>query len=100
MARFRVEFHRLALKDYDEARKWYAERSQNAAERFKRAIDAAIHRVSERPESCPLYSGLYRWVKVQGFQYIVVFRPRSTDEFVVVAVSHSSRRPGYWRRRV
>ena len=94
-----VDFHRLALKEYDEACQWYAERSPDTAGRFKEAVDAAIRRISEAPESLPQTSGPYRWVRVQRFRYILVFRPRKDDEMIVVAVAHTSRRPGYWRRR-
>jgi len=94
-----VEFHRLADKDYDEALKHYSERSPDTAQRFKEAVDAAVHRISQAPDSLPPMSGPYRWVRVQRFRYILVFRPRGPNEIVVVAVAHTSRRPGYWRRR-
>jgi plasmid stabilization system protein ParE len=99
MPTIKVEFHRLALKDYDDAYKWYAERSVETAKRFKEAVDEAILRISQGPESFPLITGSYRWVRVQRFRYFLVFRPRQPNEMVVVAVAHTSRRPGYWRRR-
>ena len=99
MGKINVEFHRLAMKDYDDAFRYYAERSARTAQRFKDAVDEATRRISERPESFPRMSGPYRWVRVQRFRYILVFRPREPDEMVVVAVTHTSRRPGYWRRR-
>jgi plasmid stabilization system protein ParE len=99
MPTIKVEFHRLALKEYDEARKWYAERSAGAAQKFKEAVDEATVRIARAPESLPRMSGPYRWARVRRFRYILVFRPRRPDEMVVVAVAHTSRRPGYWRRR-
>jgi plasmid stabilization system protein ParE len=99
MATVNVEFHRLADKDYENAFKYYAERSLNTAMRFKEAVDAAVRRIVQASDSLPRYSGPYRWVRVQRFPYILVFRPRKLGEVVVVAVAHTSRRPGYWRRR-
>jgi plasmid stabilization system protein ParE len=99
MPTVKVEFHRLADKDYDDAFKYYQERSTDTALRFKDAVDAAVRRIAQAPESLPPMSGPYRWVRVQHFRYILVFRPRGPDEMVVVAVAHTSRRPGYWRRR-
>ena len=99
MAKIKVEFHRLARKEYDEARKWYAERSQIAAQRFKDAVDEAIIRISESPQALPRLSGPYRWTRVRRFPYLVIFREREPREMVVVAVAHASRRPGYWRQR-
>lgn len=39
-----------------------------------------------------------RQFKVRGFPYVVAYRIR-VDDIHVVAVAHSSRRPGYWQRR-
>jgi toxin ParE1/3/4 len=100
MAELKVEFHRLADKEYEKAFNYYAERSPEAAQRFKNAVDAAVQRIiSQGPDSLPRYSGQIHWVRVQRFRYILVFRQRGPDEIVVVAVAHTSRRPGYWRRR-
>lgn len=99
MATVKVEFHHLAEKDYDEAYNWYAERSADVALRFKDAVNEAVFRISQAPESFHRISGGYRRIRVQRFRYILVFRQREPDEIVVVAVAHTSRRPGYWRRR-
>ena len=64
MPSFKVEFHRLARKEYDSACKWYAERSPDAAQRFEEAVDEAVLRISERPGSLSLLSGPYRWSRV------------------------------------
>ena len=95
----KVEFHRLALKEYDDACKWYAERSDIAEQRFEPVVDAAVSRISDSPESLAQFPSGYRWVRVQRFRYILVFRVRPPHEIVIVAVAHSSRRPSYWRRR-
>jgi plasmid stabilization system protein ParE len=99
MSTMKVEFHRLALKDYDNAFKWYEDHSPDTARRFKVAVDEAVIRISKSPELWPQISGQYRWIRVKGFRYMLVFRPRLPDELVIVAVAHTSRRPGYWRRR-
>jgi hypothetical protein len=33
------------------------------------------------------------------YHKLLIFRPRSPEVMIVVAVAHTSRRPGYWRRR-
>jgi plasmid stabilization system protein ParE len=99
MATVKVEFHRLAEKEYDDASNWYAQRSAETALHFKNAVDESVRRIAQSPESFPRISGGYRRIRVQRFRYILVFRPRQPDEMVVVAVAHTSRRPGYWRRR-
>ncbi len=41
----KVVFHRLAIREYLQARRWYAERSQSAAERFKAAVEIATNEI-------------------------------------------------------
>ena len=99
MSSVKLNFHRLAEKEYEEAIDYYAERSAKSAQRFREAVDAAARRIVNAPDSLPKSSGQNRWVRVQRFPYILVFRPRDPEQIVVVAVAHTSRRPGYWRRR-
>jgi len=71
---------------------------------FERALEAAFDLLEE--EIVPLVpvtraSGA-RGVKrllLRRFPYDVVVR-ETPEEFIVVAVAHQSRRPGYWRSRV
>lgn len=94
-----VVFHRLAGREYRDARDWYAVRSASVAERFRIAVDRAAGRIAAEAESLPVLSGPYRRVRVRGFPYLLIFRRRSPEVFMVVAVAHTSRRPGYWRGR-
>jgi plasmid stabilization system protein ParE len=67
MCAVRVEYHHMARKEYDDARAWYAERSESAAIHFKQAVDAAVRRIAQNPEALPRYSGFYRWARVREF---------------------------------
>jgi plasmid stabilization system protein ParE len=87
------------VKDYRDARDWYAERSVEAAARFIDAVDAAVRRIRESADALPVLSGKYRRVRVEKFPHLLVFYARTDREIRVVAVAHTSRRPGYWRRR-
>jgi plasmid stabilization system protein ParE len=99
MAEPLVVFHPLALREYRKSRNWYAARSIDAEERFVRAVDHALCRITLDPEALPRMAGENRYVRVTGFPYVVVFR-RVNSEFVkLIAVAHTSRRPGYWRQR-
>ncbi len=97
--RVAVSFHRLAAQEYRRAKAWYADRSEFVAERFRDAVGRAIDRIAAEGQSLPVLTGEYRWVRVRQFPYILIFRFRTDDEIIVVAVAHMSRRPGYWRRR-
>lgn len=55
MATIGVEFHRLALRDYNDSCKSYAKQSIDLKHRFKAAVDAAVERISKEPEALPRY---------------------------------------------
>ena len=99
MAETQVVFHRLAAREYRSARDWYAARSVEVAERFRMAVDLAVERIATERDVLPRLETAYQWVRVSRFPYILIFRDRSPDTIMIVAVAHTSRRPGYWRRR-
>lgn len=89
-----LEFHRLALTEYERARRWYARRNETLARRFVYAVDDAVLRIASAPESHPSVSPTVRWVRVRRFPYRILIEQDADDVFVL-AVSHTSRRPGY-----
>ena len=95
----RVVFHRLAAREYRCARDWYADRAAKAAENFRIAVDQAVSRISSDSEFLPKLGPVYRWVRVRRFPYVLIFRQRSRESVMVMAVAHTSRRPDYWRGR-
>lgn len=92
-------FHRLAAREYRLAKEWYTSRSTSVGQRFSAAVGDAVGRIEQSPESLALLIGPYRWARVRGFPYILVFREQSPEQIVVVALAHARRQPGYWRRR-
>ncbi len=94
-----VIFHRLAAREYRTARDWYRQRSVEAAERFCIAVDRAVSRIFSDVDSLPKLTGAYRYVRVNRFPYVLIFRQTAPNAVMVVAVAHTSRRPGYWRGR-
>lgn len=95
----RVLFHRLAAREYRSARDWYRVRSREVAQRFALAVDRAANRIATSAESLPAATGTYRYARVDRFPYVLIFRRVDERVAMVVAVAHTSRRPGYWRRR-
>ncbi|HEX5472458.1 MAG TPA: type II toxin-antitoxin system RelE/ParE family toxin [Lacipirellulaceae bacterium] len=94
-----VIFHPLAAREYRIARKWYAARSADANVALRIEVETAIARIVENPESLPKLFNRYRYARVARFPYVIVFEQFSAALIRVVAVSHTSRRFGYWRRR-
>jgi plasmid stabilization system protein ParE len=98
MPPFAVEVHPLAADEAEAAERWYRERNETAATRFRRELDRAVDLISERPEAGPPYLGSTRRVLLRRFPFFIVYRLR--NELVqIVAVAHARRRPGYWRER-
>ena len=99
MTSAKVRFHRLAAREYRSARDWYRKSSETVVSKFRDAVDKAIARIEKNADALPLLTTGYRYVRVARYPYILVFRRRDDHSVMVVAVAHTSRRPGYWRRR-
>ena len=95
-----ITFHRLAAEEFRQARSSYARQSGRATLQFIRAVDVAMQQIAADPERWPLYDGRHRWVKTKKFPYILLYRPTGQGRLTIVAVAHTSRRPGYWRGRL
>ncbi len=93
-----VELHPEAIAEAAQARKWYAERSERAADGFIQELDQAIDRISEAPERWPNYLHGTRRYLMRRYPYFVVYRGPG-EKVEVVAIAHGRRKPGYWRRR-
>ena len=98
MPQFAVEVHPLAADEAEAAERWYRERNETAATRFRRELDRAVERVSERPQAGLPYLGSTRRFLLHRFPFFVVYRVLDRH-VVIVAVAHGRRRPGYWRQR-
>ena len=69
-----VEFHPRAIEEARAARRWYATRSDAAADRFLIELDRAMRRVATVPETgAPSFHGT-RLHRIRRFPYLVVFR--------------------------
>src|SRR5262245_2227914 len=93
-----LDVHPLAIKEARNALLWYARRSLRAALEFGTLVDSALRDIEENPYRWPEYLHGTRVFKLRKFPYLVVYRELTT-RFLVVAVAHGKRRPGYWKRR-
>jgi toxin ParE1/3/4 len=74
----------------------YAKQNVRAALGFLDALDAALLRLAEGPETFPRYDGEVRRCLLAKYPYGIVFEVID-DVVFVVAVAHLKRRPGYWK---
>ncbi len=94
----RLEIHPRAIAECRAARRWYARRSAEAADRFAAQLGRAALQITASPRLWPIHLHGTRAFKLDRFPYLVIFR-EDQEAVVIVAVAHTSRRPGYWRKR-
>jgi plasmid stabilization system protein ParE len=95
----RVEFHRLAIADARQARRWYARRSATLANLFLARLGDAVAQIAAAPQQWPAYLHGTRVFRLRRFPYLVIYQEQPSA-VRVIAVAHGGRKPGYWRRRL
>lgn len=92
--------HPAAERELAEAVDWYEARSTGLGTRLYTAVDTTMSRIGRTPD---LYAPWqenprYRKAVLREFPYAIFYRVYETRT-VVLAVAHTSRRPGYWVSR-
>ncbi len=87
-----------AAEELAAAVRWYEQRRPGWGGRLFDAVTRTIERIQLHPEIGAGRTGRWpsRRFRVPGFPYTIVYRIREHDIYVV-AVAHTSRRPGYWK---
>ena len=93
-----VKYRPQVVAEVEEAFDWYADRSIEAAERFRAELNLGIQAIRREPNRWPRYIGQTRRFRLKDFPYLIVFRP-TENSIEVLAVAHTSRSPGYWKQR-
>jgi toxin ParE1/3/4 len=89
----------VATLELREAMAWYRERSPRAAENLWLSVQNARRSMLLFPCAAPLIALRVRRFILAGFPYDVIYAVM-TDEIVIIAYAHHSRRPGYWKERL
>ena len=87
----RVRLHPEARAELRDARNWYYERSPLSATAFAHAIDNAVSRIRESPNSFVSADHNTRKFVLRRFPFDLFYRPDETEtetEIVIVAVAH------------
>jgi toxin ParE1/3/4 len=95
-----VEFHQEATSEYDAAFDWYLERSPDAALKFDAEMDRALALIIQAPQRWAAGPHSTRRFLLRQFPFTVIYRQRPSGDIQIVAVAHTSRRPGYWKQRL
>jgi toxin ParE1/3/4 len=95
-----VDFHPEASDEYDAAFDWYLTRSRDAALRFDAEVDRGLALIIQAPRRWAAGPYGTRRFLLRKFPFILVYREPTSDNVQVVSVAHTSRKPGYWKRRL
>jgi plasmid stabilization system protein ParE len=77
--------------ELDDAIKWYASRSPEAARRFIEGVETAIDRICKCPERFPWRSTRCQYARVKKYPYIIAFSAQG-GVITIAAIRHTSRR--------
>ena len=93
-------FSTPASTEFTEAVRWYESRRAGLGADFYDAVVRTIERIRAHPDMGTVRTGRLpnRESRVNRFPYKIVYRVRDEDIYVV-AIAHTSRRPGYWQQR-
>jgi toxin ParE1/3/4 len=95
-----ADFHEEAAAEYDAAFEWHLERSPDAALKFDVEVDRRLARIIEAPRRWAGGSYSTRRFLLRQFPFTLIYRERTSSDIQIVAVAHTSRKPGYWRERL
>jgi plasmid stabilization system protein ParE len=93
-----IDFAPAARAELADSYRRYRRDNPEVAAEFQGAFSDAIQSIATRPQwASPHLAGTRRFL-VRGFPFGIVYRDLGT-RIRVLAVAHTSRRPGYWLNR-
>ena len=91
---FRVIFHPLADKEFNDAYQWYEQRLEGLGERFSEAIEHRLDQIVNDPLLFPETKNSYRAAKAETFPYLIVYKIDHKKKAILIsAIYHTSRNP-------
>jgi toxin ParE1/3/4 len=93
-----VEWHIEAEEELALATDWYAQQNLSASVAFAAEVRDAVQSIASDPTRLPTLGPGRHFYLLKRFPYLVVYRVLQT-RVEVLALSHASRRPGYWEHR-
>ncbi|MBN2541261.1 type II toxin-antitoxin system RelE/ParE family toxin [bacterium] len=95
----RIKIHELALKEYNDAIRWYEQQSKGLGKKFNKAVNIQLKKIKKNPgwflkESDNIYKAY-----IPKFPYKILFTIEDDDLIVLWAFAHMHRKPNYWQSR-
>lgn len=97
LAKFKL--HDEVADEIRAAKNWYLAKGPDKAQRFVDEFNHALARVLSHPSMSARYLYSTRAVKLHRFRYVIVYK-EVQGVVHMIALAHTSRRKGYWRKRL
>ena len=91
-------FHPEALTEYADAVEYYQKQSTDLAQAFINSIEDAVYQIREYPTRYLTIDEDVRHCMTQKSPYMILYTIEQ-DYILILAVTHCSREPGYWKSR-
>ncbi len=93
-------FHPAAQLEVDEATAYYRFNNPAVSRNFLDEMSKIILEIRAAPHRLPFESGTRIQRRVfRRFPYKLLYR-NDSQEIYILAIAHTSRRPGYWKSRI
>ena len=96
----KLRIHRLAVIEIDHEADYYESCRAGLGAELEDEIDAVLETILQFPHAAPQWKDRRdrRVAVLDRFPFKLVYQLKA-DEIVILAFAHTSRRPGYWRKR-
>ena len=95
-----VDLHEEAAAKYDAAFDWYLQPSADAAPKLEAEFERALAEIAQAPQRWASGPHRTRRFLLRKFPFLLIYRERAGGNPQIVAVAHTSRKPGYWKERI
>jgi len=97
-AQMNVKFHPDATIELIEAAHFYEERQEGLGDRLLDAVEEAIAFIRMHPTIWRSDEKGRRKYRAKRFPYLIIYKIKN-DSLYILAIAHTSRKPGYWKMR-
>ena len=94
----RLEFHRLADRELNEAARYYDLENPGLGSSFLKEVDRCLQSIEGHPEAGVILRGSVRRRLLRRFPYALLYKIKPSS-IRILAVMNLKRRPTYWAGR-
>ena len=95
-----MAYHPEARSEADVAASYYFRSNPEAAGGFMDLLEEIVEEIQEAPQRWPFERGTKVQRRQMGRFHYTIFYLNDLHEVYILAVAHTSRRPGYWKTRI